>query len=128
MKIILAQCPTIRNYMQLTQVYQLSDNISLIVVFKNLFRSDNIIVDIYRNEITEESKIISGKSLMSNLLISPPKPEEGLNFSIFCLNKNGINESITKHNLHKFYLQFTSILDGENWDSDLKNALKYIES
>ena len=52
--------PDISDYMQYTMLHQITNDTSIIMIFKSLFRSDDILIDIYKNDITENSKIISG--------------------------------------------------------------------
>lgn len=107
--------PDVSQCMQYIYPIQISSDVNLIFIFKQLFRSDNIIFDIYKNEISDNTKIISGKTIMPNTLICQPNYGLGFNYEIRCCDIKGINQSINKYNLHKFYLQFTSY-DGEDWN------------
>ncbi len=105
--------PDISNYIQYTMLHQITNDTSIIMVFKSLFRSDDILIDIYKNDITENSKIISGKKLTSNSLISLPNRNVDFSYYIYCVDQDGVNEPVSKKNLYKFYLQFMSYDSGE---------------
>ena len=99
--------PDLNNYMKYTSTIQLGSDITVIAIFKRIFRSDDIIVDFYINEISENSKIISSKSLTVNSLLCTPKPDTNFNYYINCIDQDGIDESLKYFNAHKFCLQFT---------------------
>ena len=115
MKIVVTQLPDISNYMQFITPLQLSSDVSVICILKQLFRDDDVLIDFYLSEISEDTKIVSGVKLTSEALLCPPNYNLGFNYSIHCVNINGVNEPITKNNVHKFYLQFTTE-DGTEWD------------
>lgn len=107
MTIEILNIPDLNDYMKYTSTIQLGSNITVIIIFKRVFRSDDIIVDFYINEISENSKIISGKSLTANSLLCIPKPDTNFNYYINCIDQDGIDESLKYFNAHKFCLQFT---------------------
>lgn len=106
--------PDIQEYIQYISLMQLSSEITLVIVYKTLFRSDDVLVDIYLNEIADDTKIISGRKLTSDSIVCLPKPDIGFAYWINCVDQDGINTSLNKYNAHKFYLQFTSY-EGEDW-------------
>lgn len=106
--------PDIQQYLQYVTLSQISPDVTLVIVYKTLFRSDDILVDIYLNEIADDTKIISGRKLTSDSIVCLPKPDIGFTYWINCVNQDGINASLNKYNAHKFYLQFTSY-EGEDW-------------
>ena len=114
MKLLFFKMPDISDYSQYISLEQLSSDVTIVIVFKTLFRSDDILVDIYMNEISEDSKVISGRKLSPQSLVSLPKPDIGFTYWINCVDQDGINTSLNKYNAHKFYLQFTSY-EGEDW-------------
>lgn len=115
MKIVITKLPDITDYMQFITPLQLSSDVNIICILKQLFRDDDVIVDFYLSEISENTKIVSGVKLTSDALLCLPKFDLGFNYYIKCVNIDGINEPITKNNVHKFYLQFTTE-DGTEWD------------
>ena len=115
MKIVVTKLPDISDYMQFITPLQLDNDISIICVLKQLFRSDDVIIDFYLSEISDDTKIVAGIKLTSNSLLSLPNYNLGFNYSIYCSNINGVNEPVTKNNVHKFYLQFTTE-DGKEWN------------
>ena len=114
MKLFNTIIPDIQNYMQYVSLFQISSDISLVIVYKTLYRSDDILVDIYLNEIADDTKIISGRKLTSDSIVCLPKPDIGFTYWINCVDQDGINTSLNKYNAHKFYLQFTSY-EGDEW-------------
>lgn len=100
--------PDIQEYSQYLSFLQISNEISIIIIYKQLFRSDDVLVDIYLNEISENTKIVSGRKLESNSLVSSPNYELGFNYYIFCIDQDDIQESLNIYNAGKFYLQFSS--------------------
>lgn len=92
----------------------LDNDVTIIIVYKTMFRSDDVLVDIYLNEIAEETKVLAGRKLTCESLICLPKYNIGLPYHIKCIDQDGINASLNKYNAHKFYLQFTSY-EGEDW-------------
>lgn len=107
------QLPDISQYMEYVHSIQINNNITIVFVFKQLFRSDDVIVDIYLNEITEDSIILSGRKIEKESILCLPNSVLNFNYSIYCVNIDDINAQLTKNNLHKFYLQLDSTIDGE---------------
>lgn len=114
MKLFNTIIPDIQNYMQYVSLFQISSDISLVIVYKTLYRNDDVLIDIYINEITDDTKIISGRKLTSDSIISLPRYDLGFEYWINCIDQDGINVSLNKYNAHKFYLQFTSY-EGDEW-------------
>ena len=107
MAIKILNIPNLNNYMKYIKTIQLGSDITIVIIFKRIFRSDDIIVDFYINEISENSKVISGKLLTANSLLCTPKPDTNFNYYINCVDQNGVDESLKYFNAHKFCLQFT---------------------
>ena len=114
MIIVTNQIPDIQQYMSSVSMVQISSDVTLVIVYKTLFRSDDVLVDIYLNEIADDTKIISGRKLTSDSIVCLPKPDIGFTYWINCVDQDGMNTSLNKYNAHKFYLQFTSY-EGEDW-------------
>lgn len=107
MNITTSNIPDISDYMQYMTSIQISNDISVIIIFKTLFRSDDVLVDIYLNEISDNTKIIAGRRLSENAIITLPKTDIGFNYWVYCIDQNGVNSSINKYNAYKFFLQFS---------------------
>ena len=114
MQVIINQIPNILNYSQYISLTQISSDVSLIIVYKTMYRSDDVLLDIYINEMSNNTKIVSGRKLTTDSIISLPRYDIGFSYWINCVDQYDINTSINKHNAHKFYLQFTSY-EGEDW-------------
>lgn len=112
MKLSIIQIPNISQYLNTTIQHQLDTDLSIILVFKTLYRSDDVILDIYTDDISENTKIVSGKLLTSGALISLPNRNVNFGYYIHCLDMDGIEQPLDKYNAHKFYLQFSSYDDG----------------
>lgn len=106
--------PDILNYSEYIYLKQISSDISLIIVYKTLYRSDDVLLDIYLNEMSENTKIVSGRKLTADSIVSLPKYDLGFTYWIKCVDQDGVGTSINKYNTHKFYLQFASY-EGEDW-------------
>ena len=115
MKITITKLPDISNYMQFITPVQLGSDIGVICVLKQLFRDDDVLIDFYLSEISDSTKIVSGIKLTKNSLLALPRHDIGFNYSIYCSNIDGVSDPITKNNIHKFYLQFTTE-EGTEWD------------
>lgn len=100
--------PDIQQYSQYLSFLQISNDVSIVIIYKQLFRSDEVLVDIYLNEISENTKIISGRKLESNSLVAPPNYNLGFNYYIFCIDQDSVEQSLNIYNANKFYLQFSS--------------------
>lgn len=114
MQVIINQIPNILNYSQYISLTQISSDVSLIIVYKTMYRSDDVLLDIYINEMSSNTKIVSGRKLTTDSIISLPRYDIGFSYWINCVDQYDINTSINKYNAHKFYLQFTSY-EGEDW-------------
>lgn len=115
MKLSIIQAPNIQDYMQIGQTITLSEDNTVLIIYKRLSRSDNIIVDIYKNNISDDDKIVSGKILCINARLYNLNPNVDFNYIIDCVDLQAVEENITPQNLHKFSLQFTNLIDGEDW-------------
>lgn len=107
--------PDISNYGEYIFPVQLNNETSVIIIFKQLFRSDDVIADFYLNEISEDSKIVAGKVLVAESTIYIPNDYVDFNYYIYISDINGVNLPITKNNVNQFYIQFTNYTEGENW-------------
>ena len=103
--------PDITQNMLLSVNLPLNNDLTIVMIFKSLNRSDNVIIDLYRNDISEETKIITGKILQPDSVIK--NPDSNFNYKIECVDEDGIHESITQNNLHKFYIQFVQATNEE---------------
>lgn len=103
--------PDITQDMLLSVNLPLNNDLTIVMIFKSLNRSDNVIIDLYRNDISEETKIITGKILQPDSVIK--NPNSNFNYKIECVDEDGIHESITQNNLHKFYIQFVQATNEE---------------
>lgn len=103
--------PNITQDMLLSVNLPLNNELTIVMVFKSLNRSDNVIIDLYQNDISEETKIVTGKILQPDSVIK--SPDSNFNYKIECVDEDGIHESITQNNLHKFYIQFTQATNKE---------------
>lgn len=103
--------PDITQDMLLSVNLPLNNDLTIVMIFKSLNRSDNVIIDLYRNDISEETKIITGKILQPDSVIK--NPDSNFNYKIECVDEDGIHESITQNNLHKFYIQFVQATNEE---------------
>lgn len=106
--------PDISEYVQHISLVQIASDISVVVILKQLYRDDDILVDIYLNEISDDTKIIAGRKLTKDALICQPRYDLGFNYYVHCIDQDGTNQAIKKYNVNKFYLQFTNY-DGEEW-------------
>lgn len=114
MKVVFNNIPDITDYMQYITTLQVASDITIVVVYKTLYRSDDVLVDIYLNEIADDTKIISGRKLTKDSIVSLPKHDLGFAYLIRCVDPYRINTSLNKYNAHKFYLQFV-LYEGEDW-------------
>lgn len=114
MNITTTKIPDISQYMQYMHTVQLSSDVTVLIVYKTLFRSDDVLVDIYLNEISENTLIVAGKLLVNGATLTSPKHDIGFKYSAYCYDIDGVNSGINKYNAYKFYLQFTS-LEGKEW-------------
>ena len=107
MKILVQQLPDISEYSECIAPFQLSSDVSLTIVLKQMYRSDDVLIDIYLNEISEDTKILSGKKLTVDSLVCPAHFDKGLEYRIDCLDIDGVGLPLLKSNVSKFYLQYT---------------------
>lgn len=114
MNISIANLPDITNFIDYTYSIQVNTDISIIIVFKHLYRSDIVLADIYLNEITDATKIISGIKVTSGSLVSPPRYDLNFPYYIHCIDQDGVDEPVKQDNLYQFYFQFTNY-DGGDW-------------
>lgn len=113
--ISIKQLPNIQQYVQYIYPVQPNAEVTAICIFKQLFRSDDVMVDVYLDEISENTKIISGRKVTPDAPISPPRYDMGFEYSIDCVDIDGVGLPIRNDNLNKFYLQFTKE-DGNDWN------------
>lgn len=114
MKIIKQGIPDVSDNIKYITPLSLDNDVTIIIVYKTLFRSDDVIIDIYLNEISDETKVVTGRKLTCESLICLPRYDIGFPYYIKCMDQDEINTSLNKYNAHKFYLQFTSY-EGEDW-------------
>ena len=114
MNITTTKIPDISQYMQYIQTVQLSSDVTVLIVYKTMFRTDDVIVDFYLNEVSENTIITSGKLLVNEATLTQPKHDIGFKYSIYCYDIDGVNSGINKYNAYKFYLQFTTE-EGKEW-------------
>lgn len=115
MQVVISSIPDIQNYMQYISPVSLSSDITIIVVYRTMFRSDDVLIDIYLNEITDDTKIISSRKLSTDAIMCLPKYDIGFNYWVNCVDPNNVGTSINKYNAQKFYLQFT-LKEHEDWE------------
>lgn len=114
MNITTIKIPDISQYMQYMQTVQLSSDVTVLIIYKTMFRSDDVIIDFYLNEISENTVITSGRLLVNEAILARPRHDINFKYSAYCYDIDGVNSGINKYNAYKFYLQFTS-LEGEDW-------------
>ena len=114
MQTTITKLPDITEYNKYIMSIPLSSDITVLAIFKQLFRSDDVIIDIYLNEIANETKILGGKKLVPDALLCLPKSDLGFNYNVYCSDIDGVNTGIVKNNVYKFYFQFTT-QEGEDW-------------
>lgn len=107
MAIEILNIPNLNDYAKYIKSIQLGNNITIISIFKRIFRSDDVTVDFYIDEISENNKIVTGKLLTANSLLCVPHTSANFDYYINCIDQYGIDESLKYYNAHKFYLQFT---------------------
>ena len=90
----------------------LTSDVTLTLVCKRIMRSDNVLADLYLNNFNNEEKIFSGKILKPNSLLYTPNGSN-FDYTIRCLDEDGVGLDITPDNIENFYLQFSK--DLENW-------------
>lgn len=115
MIIINAKIPDISQYIQYIQTAQISDDATVLIVYKPMSRSDDVVVDFYLNEISDNTLIAGGKLLVNNAILAYPNYDLGFKYSIYIYDLEGTNSGINKYNAYNFYLQFTSE-EGKDWE------------
>ena len=113
---IYTKLPDISQNMQHIQQIQLSTDVTVIFVFKTMFRDDDVLFDLYLNEIADSTKIVSGKKMNTEALLVQPNYDIGFNYYVYCANSDGIQEDLNRYNMNKFYLQFT-YYDNKEWNT-----------
>ena len=108
MAIYTLNLPDISDYMEYLQTVQLGTENTVLLRFKTCLRSDDVFVDIFLNEISEDTKIISGRKMTPNSMISIPNSDNSLQYSIHCVDIDDTLLPINKYNLNKFMLFFQS--------------------
>lgn len=121
MSIIMYKLPEMKSYAQLFSQITLDGDISVTISLKRLFRDSSVLIDIYKDDISEETKIISGRVLKSESMVCSPNPSLGFNYYVDCKDVNGIDETLNIDNISKFYLQFSYCPDNKDWN--LENYL-----
>lgn len=114
MNITITNIPDISDYMEYIAQYQISNDVSIIAIYKTLFRSDDVLIDLYLNEISDNTLLLAGRKLTSNSCVCYPRSENGFNYWVHCIDQDGVDSDVQKTNAYKFYLQFTSY-EGEEW-------------
>lgn len=108
MSIFLNKIPNISQNLQTSFSTSLENNLSIIIILKTLYRDDEaVILDMYIDDISDTTKIVSGKVLVPDSLICLPNSSINFPYMLRCVDVDGINSSITPKNAHKFYLQFS---------------------
>lgn len=99
--------PDISQYGQYISTISLTADITVVCIYKVINRSDGILLDLYKNDISEDTKIVSGKLLTPDSLICAPKSSQEFNYYVNCVDMDDISCNIIPTNLSQFYLQFT---------------------
>ena len=114
MQIQILQLPDTTEYLTNYLQVPISTDNTLLLVFKTLYRSDDVYLDIYLNEISEDNLILAGRQLVPDSLICPPNYDLDFKYYINCIDQDDYGQPLTQYNMDRFYLQFTS-LEGEEW-------------
>lgn len=113
MKIGIFSLPNISDCIECTATYQLSDDLTIIVLFKPQPRGENdIIIDIYKNDISDANKIISGKILALSSLLCQPRTDIDFPYYLYCYDTDGTGLPLNQFTLQNFYFQFNNFEDG----------------
>lgn len=119
MKINIFNLPNISDCIECTATYQLSDDLTIIALFKPQFRSESdILLDIYKNDISDANKIISGKIIALDSLLCQPRTDIGFPYYLYCYDMDGVGLPLNQLTLQNFYFQFNSFEDGPIEDSE----------
>ena len=107
MIIKVVKMPDISQYGQYISTISLTADITVVCIYKVINRSDGILLDLYKNDISEDTKIVSGKLLTPDSLICTPKNSQEFNYYVNCVDMDDVSCNIIPTNLSQFYLQFT---------------------
>lgn len=107
MKIALSKLPNIYDYAQYILPFQVSSDATITMILKQLYRSDDVLIDIYLNEIAEDTKIIAGRKLTPNSIICLPRYDKNFQYRVDCVDMDSTGQPIRKDNVQNFYIQFT---------------------
>lgn len=113
MKIEIVQLPDISEYIDYTYSAQIGEDSSIIMLFKRLYRSDVVLADLYLNEITDTTKIISGIKITAGSVVSMPRYELNFPYYVYCIDQDGVDEPVRYDNLYQFYFQFINYNGGD---------------
>lgn len=111
MNLTIVQMPNVSDCIEFTSAYQLNSELTVIAVYKPLTRGDYILLDLYRNDISEANQIVSGKVLQLESLICQPNREVGFSYYVRCINQASLDLPLNQQTLQNFYLQFYSFDD-----------------
>ena len=111
--------PNISDCIEFTSAYQLNSELTVIAVFKPLIRGDFVLLDLYRNDISEANQIISGKVLQLNSLVCQPNRDIDFPYYVRCINQAGLDLPLNQQSLQNFNLQFYSFDDGHVEGSEI---------
>lgn len=112
MKTNILKLPNISTCMKYIQLYQLGVDISIIIIFKSSIRDNSVFIDIYRDDISDTNKIISGKLVTLNSCLCQPNNDINFPYYINCYDLDGIDLPLNQDTLQNFYFQFYSFEDG----------------
>ena len=118
MQINLMKLPNISTYMKYIQLFQLGSDMTIIAIFRSSGRDENVFVDIYRNDISDSNKIVSGKVVTLDGCLCQPNNGIGFPYYINCYDIDGKGLPLNQSTLHNFYFQFTSYEDGHIRDTE----------
>lgn len=113
--------PDMSEYGQYIYTASLTADITVICVYKAINRSDNVILDLYKNDISEDTKIVSGRVLVPDSLICTPKTSQDFNYYVNCVDMDDVSCNIMPTNLSQFYLQFTENEDNPELKQEFEN-------
>lgn len=105
MNITSFKIPDISQHLEYIYPVQITAEMTLVFVFKTLFRSNNVLLDIYKDEITDFNSIITNVNLTANSMVCTPKPDLNVYCMIHCWDYDVIDTSLNKFNANNFYIQ-----------------------
>lgn len=111
MNLTIVQMPNVSDCIEFTSAYQLNSELTVIAVFKPLERTNGILLDLYRNDISEANQIVSGKFLQLESLICQPNRDVDFPYYVRCINQASLDLPLNQQTLQNFYLQFYSFDD-----------------